>query len=73
MLWPKTAQHWPIHFLAGKHTWKGRYLRIHSFGKTGFYRSQQELYFGESFGAIIGYKGNGAIIHYAPPKTAHHL
>lgn len=36
--------------------------------KLAFYRSQQELYFGESFGAIIGYKGNGAIIHYAPPK-----
>jgi Xaa-Pro aminopeptidase len=29
-------------------------------------RSQQELYQGESFGAIVGYKGNGAIIHYHP-------
>jgi Xaa-Pro aminopeptidase len=30
------------------------------------YRSDQPLYFGESFSAIIGYKGNGAIIHYHP-------
>lgn len=30
-------------------------------------RSEEAYYFGESFGAIIGYKGNGAIIHYAPP------
>jgi len=29
-------------------------------------RSQQEGYFGESFSAIVGYKGNGAIIHYRP-------
>ncbi|MBK8081049.1 MAG: hypothetical protein IPK25_12680 [Saprospiraceae bacterium] len=41
--------------------------------KLAFYRSQQELYFGESFGAIIGYKGNGAIIHYAPPKNGSSL
>lgn len=27
-------------------------------------RSQEELYIGESFNPIIGYKGNGAIIHY---------
>ena len=33
-------------------------------------RSKQEHYHGESFGAIIGYKGNGAIIHYHPePDT----
>lgn len=36
--------------------------------KLAHFRSQQELYISESFGAIIGYKGNGAIIHYAPPK-----
>ncbi|MFZ1706184.1 MAG: aminopeptidase P family protein [Saprospiraceae bacterium] len=36
--------------------------------KLAFYRAQQKHYFGESFGAIVGYKGNGAIIHYAPPK-----
>lgn len=29
-------------------------------------RSQQEGYFGESFPAIAGYKGNGAIVHYRP-------
>lgn len=28
------------------------------------FRSQQEGYQGESFSAIIGYKGNGAIVHY---------
>ncbi|MBK8624402.1 MAG: aminopeptidase P family protein [Saprospiraceae bacterium] len=33
-------------------------------------RSQQKFYQGESFGAIVGYKDNGAIIHYHPePKT----
>lgn len=30
------------------------------------YRSEQPDYFGESFNAIIGYKGNGAIVHYRP-------
>ncbi len=30
-------------------------------------RSEQAHYFGESFNAIVGYKGNGAIIHYRPP------
>ena len=30
------------------------------------YRSDQPHYYGESFDAIIGYKGNGAIIHYKP-------
>lgn len=35
--------------------------------KLAYFRSQQKAYFGESFGAIVGYKGNGAIIHYAPP------
>jgi len=29
-------------------------------------RAEQEGYFGDSFSAIIGYKGNGAIIHYRP-------
>jgi Xaa-Pro aminopeptidase len=34
------------------------------------YRSQQELFVGESFGTIAGYAGNGAIIHYhASPET----
>jgi Xaa-Pro aminopeptidase len=30
------------------------------------YRSDQPHYFGESFSAIIGYKANGAIVHYKP-------
>ena len=28
------------------------------------FREQQDYYVGESFAAIVGYKGNGAIIHY---------
>lgn len=33
-------------------------------------RSQQADYFGESFDAIVGYKSNGAIVHYKPePET----
>ena len=37
--------------------------------KLAEYRGQQEGYFGESFSAIVGYKGNGAIIHYRPEYT----
>ena len=34
------------------------------------FRSQQELFVGDSFGTIAGYAGNGAIIHYhASPET----
>lgn len=34
------------------------------------YRSQQELFVGESFGTIAGYAGNGAVIHYhASPES----
>ncbi len=36
--------------------------------QIGFFRSQQALYVGESFDAIIGYAANGAIIHYRPEK-----
>ncbi|WP_264791123.1 aminopeptidase P family protein [Aureispira anguillae] len=32
--------------------------------KLSNFRSQQALYKGDSFGAIVGYKGNGAIVHY---------
>ncbi len=28
------------------------------------FRAEQKDYYGESFGAIVGYKGNGAIVHY---------
>jgi len=38
--------------------------------KLSEFRSQQKYYHGESFGAIVGYKENGAIIHYHPePDT----
>lgn len=30
------------------------------------YRREQGDYFGESFGAIVGYNANGAIVHYRP-------
>lgn len=36
--------------------------------KLALHRSQEKDYYGESFPAIIGYKGNGAIIHYRPMK-----
>jgi len=29
------------------------------------FRSEQDHYIGESFSAIVGYKGNGAIVHYS--------
>ncbi|KAA3621375.1 MAG: aminopeptidase P family protein [Bacteroidetes bacterium] len=32
--------------------------------KLAGFRAQQEGYFGESFGAIVGYEANGAIVHY---------
>lgn len=31
-------------------------------------RSQHDTYFGESFYAIVGFQGNGAIVHYRPSK-----
>ncbi|MDU7693090.1 MAG: aminopeptidase P family protein [Helicobacter sp.] len=38
--------------------------------KLAFYRAQDELYIGESFGAIVGFKANGALPHYrATPKS----
>lgn len=36
--------------------------------KLAEFRSQQENYRGESFHPIIGYKENGAIVHYSPSK-----
>lgn len=33
------------------------------------FRSQGENFVGESFGSIIGYKGNGAIVHYSAKKN----
>ncbi len=37
--------------------------------KLIFYRKKQGNYLGESFSAIVGYKSNGAIIHYRPDET----
>lgn len=36
--------------------------------KLDSFRQQQEYYTGESFPAIVGYNGNGAIIHYTAPE-----
>ncbi len=36
--------------------------------KLAGFRAKQADYFGESFGAIVGYEANGAIIHYSPEK-----
>jgi Xaa-Pro aminopeptidase len=36
--------------------------------KLAFFRSRMPLYYGESFEAIVGYKGNGAIVHYHPEE-----
>ncbi|MDX2359291.1 MAG: aminopeptidase P family protein [Crocinitomicaceae bacterium] len=36
--------------------------------KLETFRQAQEVYTGQSFGCIVGYKGNGAIIHYSAPK-----
>ena len=36
--------------------------------KLESFRKQQDYYVGESFAAIVGYKGNGAIIHYTAPE-----
>lgn len=38
--------------------------------KLAEYRSQQNGYKGESFGAIIGYQDNGAVIHYRPNQES---
>ena len=48
---------------------KKRKISEYEIGKKleGF-RKQQDLYMGESFAAIVGYKGNGAIIHYTAPE-----
>lgn len=32
------------------------------------FRAEGENFFGESFGSIVGYQGNGAIVHYSAPK-----
>lgn len=37
--------------------------------KLAFFRAQQLGYFGESFNPIVGFKGNGAIVHYSAPEN----
>ena len=37
------------------------------------YRSQQPLYFGESFNTVAGYGGNGAIVHYHATPESHSI
>lgn len=36
--------------------------------KLESFRMKQDRYVGESFAAIVGYKGNGAIVHYTAPE-----
>ena len=36
--------------------------------KLRSFRAEQESFVGESFGSIIGFKGNGAIVHYSAKK-----
>lgn len=38
--------------------------------KLRSFRAETENFVGESFGSIIGYKGNGAIIHYSAKKDS---
>lgn len=50
---------------------KEKITEVTAMDKIREFRSQIPLYFGESFGTIAGYKGNGAIVHYgAHPDTA---
>jgi len=45
------------------------YMTEHSIGeKLREFRQEGKNFVGESFGSIIGYKGNGAIIHYSAKK-----
>lgn len=37
-------------------------------GRLAKYRKSMGDYYGESFDAIVGYKGNGAIVHYKPEE-----
>lgn len=53
--------------MAGKSVEKSKNCSEHEFAmKIMEFRSQQPLYVGESFDAIVGYQANGAIIHYKP-------
>ena len=63
--------------LAQAFRWLEDELKIRSVGEYEFgqkianCRSEQENYAGESFGAIVGYNANGAIVHYHPTENDH--
>lgn len=51
---------------------KTRTVGEYEFGqKIANCRSEQVNYAGESFGAIVGYNANGAIVHYHPTENDH--
>lgn len=55
--------------------WLNRHLESNTISeydlgrKLESFRMEQECYVGESFSAIVGYKGNGAIVHYTAPES----
>lgn len=60
------AFHWIEKSLEEGHTFN----EVDVANKLAEYRSQQDFYQNESFAAIVGYRGNGAIVHYhAMPDT----
>lgn len=48
-----------------EHVTKGHLTEVMIAEKLAQCRSQQDGYHGESFGAIVGYASNGAIVHYS--------
>ena len=47
---------------------KGTVTEVEVAKKLSGFRTEQGEYHGESFDAIVGYKGNGAIVHYRPEE-----
>ena len=47
---------------------KGTVTEVEVAKKLSGFRAEQGEYHGESFDAIVGYKGNGAIVHYRPEE-----
>jgi len=47
---------------------KGTVTEVELAKKLNALRAEQGGYHGESFSAIVGYKGNGAIVHYRPEE-----
>jgi len=47
---------------------KGTTTEVALAKKLSGFRAEQGDYHGESFSAIVGYKGNGAIVHYRPEE-----